>query len=615
MKILGISALFHDAAAALAIDGEIVAAAQEERFSRIKHDARMPVEAARFCLAHAGITIDDVDAVVFYEKPLRKFERILVTHLREFPRSAPQFARTLGSWLGERLFSRSEISKAFDCDPKKVLFLDHHLSHAASAFYCSPFSRAAIVTVDGVGEWATTTIARGVSDETGSRIEAIAELRFPHSIGLFYSALTAYLGFEVNEGEYKVMGLAAYGTPRFESEFEKLVTIGSDGSVHASLEYFSYQRHLDESFTPALVALLGPARVPGSILQLDASDGQAVDTEAQRFADVAATLQKVTERAMLAIVQRAKELTGESALCLAGGVALNSVANGRIVNEGPFAEVFVQPAAGDAGGAVGAALHASHALHGVPRRIGRAFSPFLGRGHTEDEVAAFVATTGLVHQRIVDRSALDAAIVDRLERGEVGGFFRGRFEWGPRALGARSILADARGHGVRDRVNRKVKFREPFRPFAPVVLASEASRLFEMPDRADHLSRYMLTVVPVRPDARGLLPAITHVDGTARVQTIDDDEPTGLARLIRAFFERTGTPVLLNTSMNLKDEPLVGSPAEAFAVFLRSDLDFLVLEDCLIDRAALGRAVGRRSLSHDVSPRGVDAADCDRSAA
>lgn len=608
MKILGISALFHDAAAALAIDGEIVAAAQEERFTRIKHDARMPVEAARFCLGHAGITIDDVDAVVFYEKPLRKFERILVTHLREFPRSAPQFARTLGSWLGERLFSRSEISKALDCDPRKVLFLDHHLSHAASAFYCSPFSRAAIVTVDGVGEWATTTIARGVSDARGSRIEAIAELRFPHSIGLFYSALTAYLGFEVNEGEYKVMGLAAYGTPRFEAEFEKLVTIDEDGSVRASLEYFSYQRHIDESFTPALVDLLGPSRVPGSPLRLD--DACAIDATSQRFADIAATLQKVTERAMLAIVRRAKALTGESALCLAGGVALNSVANGRVVSEGPFADVFVQPAAGDAGGAVGAALHASHALHGVPRTIGRAFSPFLGQGFAPNDVQAFVSSTGLVHQRIPDRDLLDAAIVDRLARGEVGGLFRGRFEWGPRALGARSIIADARGRGVRDRVNAKVKFREPFRPFAPVVLASEAGRFFEMPERADHLSRYMLTVVPVREEARELLPAITHVDGTARVQTIEDDEPTGLARLLRVFGERTGTPVLLNTSMNLKDEPLVGSPAEAFAVFLRSDLDFLVLEDSLIDRAALGRASGRRTLALE-----ADHAPTERSAA
>jgi carbamoyltransferase len=597
MKILGISALFHDAAAALAVDGEIVAAAQEERFSRIKHDARMPIEAVKFCLEQAGLTIDEVDAVVFYEKPLRKFERILVTHLREFPRSAPQFARTLGSWLGERLFSRSEISKAFDCDPGKILFLDHHLSHAASAFYCSPFSRAAIVTVDGVGEWATTTIARGVSDEQGSRIEAIAELRFPHSIGLFYSALTAYLGFEVNEGEYKVMGLAAYGTPRFEAEFEKLVTIGEDGSIHAALEYFSYQRHLDESFTPALVGLLGPARVPGSPMRFT-DGGEAVDAETQRFADVAATLQKVTERAMLAIVRRAKALTGETELCLAGGVALNSVANGRIVKEGIFEQVFVQPAAGDAGGAVGAALHASHALHGVPRRMGRAFSPFLGKGHGEDEVAAFVTTTGLIHERITDPGALDQAIVDRLARGEVGGFFRGRFEWGPRALGARSIIADPRGQGVRDRVNAKVKFREPFRPFAPVVLASEADRFFEMPASADHLSRYMLTVVPVRAEARGLLPAITHVDGTARVQTIEDDEPTGLARLVRAFFERTGMPVLLNTSMNLKDEPLVGSPAEAFAVFLRSDLDFLVLENCLIDRASLGRASKRGATTH-----------------
>ena len=578
-KILGLSAFFHDAAAALAIDGEIVAAAQEERFSRQKHDPRLPVEAARFCLEHAGLRIDDLDHVVFYEKPVRKMERILVTHLRELPRGAATFARSMATWLGSRLWAKAEISEALGCPPDRVLFSEHHLSHAASAYYCSPFERAAIVTADGVGEWATTTIAIGETTGAGSRIETLRELRFPHSIGLFYSAITAYLGFEVNEGEYKVMGLASYGEPRFVREMEQLCCLDDDGSLELDLRCFCFHHHPTKSFTPALERLLGPARPPGRPLELVG----AADEASQRWADIAASLQAHTERYLLTLARAAHGLTGASRLCFAGGVALNSVANGRILREGPFDDVFVQPAAGDAGGAIGAALHLEHGVLGGPRRAAMP-SPFLGSAWTDDAVRTFLAQTGVPHTTFADTAARDHAVAERLADGKICGWFQGRFEWGPRALGARSILADPRRVDTQDRVNLAVKFREPFRPFAPAVRDGDASLWFDLGDRPDRLAPYMLTVVPVRPEARVRLPAITHVDGTARLQRVRRDDPPGLHGLLDAFAERTGVGVLLNTSMNLKDEPLVASPAEAYGVFMRSGLDFLVMERSLVER-------------------------------
>ncbi len=575
-KILGLSAFFHDAAAALIVDGEVVAAAQEERFSRRKHDARLPIEAARFCLAHAGLAISDLDHVVFYEKPLRKLERILVTHLRELPRGAASFARSMATWLGSRLWVKAEISEALGCHPDRVLFSEHHLSHAASAFYCSPFERAAIVTADGVGEWATTTI--GIAN--GSGITTLRELRFPHSIGLLYSAITAYLGFEVNEGEYKVMGLASYGEPRFIREMEVLCHIADDGSLELDLSYFAFHHHPTRSFTPKLEALLGPARSPANALDLAHGD-----RESQRWADVAASLQAHTERYLLTLARAAHELTGERHLCFAGGVALNSVANGRIAREGPFDDVFVQPAAGDAGAAIGAALHLEHGVLGTPRRPYAMRSPFLGAAWTAREVEAFLSQAGVRHTAFADDAARDRAVAERLASGMIGGWFQGRFEWGPRALGARSILADPRRADAKERVNLAVKFREPFRPFAPAVREGDASTYFDV-DPRDHLAPYMLTVVPVRDEARASLPAITHVDGTARLQRVARNDPPGLHGLLDAFAERTGVGVLLNTSMNLKDEPLVASPAEAYGVFLRSGLDFLVMERCLVERSS-----------------------------
>lgn len=584
MIVLGISAFFHDAAAALVVDGEVVAAAQEERFSRIKNDASLPVQAARFCLETAGISIDDVDHVVFYEKPLRKFERILVGHLRAFPRSLAQFSRSMTRWLQARLWTKSDLVRALGCAPDRVLFCDHHLSHAASAFLCSPFDGAAVVTVDGVGEWATTSIYRARSTPEGSSIELCRELRFPHSIGLLYSAITAYLGFEVNEGEYKVMGLAAYGEDRFADAFAKLCRIGDDASLEIDTRYFSYHRHPTKSFTPLLEELLGPAREPGSHL-----DPTAGDVESRRFADVAASLQAFTERYLLALAREAHAKTGETRLCLAGGVALNCVANRRIADEGPFTDLFVQPAAGDAGGALGAALWATHVVHGLPRGAPLR-NAFLGAAYAQEDIARFLDDSGVAHRAFDDHAALCDEVAQRLAEGQVGGWFQGRFEWGPRALGARSILADARQPGMREKVNRKIKYREGFRPFAPAVLADEASRWFELPEgRADHLAPFMCSVAPVTDEGRATLPATTHVDGTARVQRVDAATSPGFHALLEAFRARTGVGVVLNTSMNLHHEPLCASPAEAYGVFVRSDLDFLVLERCLVDKRAKER--------------------------
>ncbi len=575
MIVLGISAFFHDAAAALLVDGEVVAAAQEERFSRIKHDAALPVQAARFCLEQAGVSIEQVDHVVFYEKPLRKFERILVTHLREFPRSLPQFPRALATWLGKRLWLKGELCSALGCTSEQLLFSEHHLSHAASAFFSSPFQSAAVVAIDGVGEWATTSIYRASSGPEGSKLELLEELHFPHSIGLLYSALTAFLGFEVNEGEYKVMGLSAHGEPRFLEQLERLCTIAPDGSLSLDTRYFCFQRHPTKSFTPALEELLGPARVPGATLNLPARTD-----DDRRFADVAASLQKFTERYLLALAHRAKQLTSERNLCLAGGVALNCVANRHVQVQGPFEQLFVQPAAGDAGGSLGAAQWVTHVLHGLPR-VAPMRHAFLGAAYAPSEIAQFLSDCRVEFHAFADRAELADEVARLLSEQQVGGWFQGRFEWGPRALGARSILADARDPKAQERVNRKIKFREGFRPFAPAVLAEEASRWFEV-SAEDQLAPFMCSVVPVRPNAG--LPAITHVDGTARVQVIHQADNPGFHALVDAFRRRTGVGVLLNTSMNLKDEPLCASPAEAYAVFARSDLDFLVLENCLIEK-------------------------------
>ncbi|MCB9788520.1 MAG: hypothetical protein H6744_17700 [Deltaproteobacteria bacterium] len=580
MNILGISACFHDSAAALLSDGHLVACAQEERFSRDKHDARLPLEAVRFCLERAGLGIEDVDHVIFHEKPLRAFERVLATQLQVFPRGLGQFVASMGAWLGDRLWLKARLADALGADPERLLFCEHHLSHAASAFYGSPYQRAAILTADGVGEEATVGLYRGETTAEGSRITPLGELRFPHSIGLFYSALTAYLGFRVNEGEYKVMGLASWGRPRFSAELERICAIGEDASLALDMRYFCFHRDPRKSFTPALSRLLGPAREPGS--PLDPSGG---DPESRRYADVAASLQALTERWVLTAARHLHQLTGEENLCLAGGVALNSVANGRLAAEGPFARVHAHPAAGDAGGALGAAWHLAHGVLGVPRR-GRLSHAAHGQAFSQAEVQRFLTECRIRHRSFDSEAELAAEVARRLARGEVGGHFEGGFEWGPRALGGRSILADPRDAGTIERVNARVKLRERFRPFAPVVLKDDARRWFELPgERADDLTPWMLAVVPTTPEGRQRLGATTHVDGTARVQTVDPAASPRMAALLRAFEAETGVGVLLNTSMNLRDEPIATTPGEAYAVFDRSDLDFLVLERCLVEAA------------------------------
>lgn len=567
MKVLGVSAYFHDAAAALVVDGELVAAAQEERFTRIKHDASLPVEATAFCLREAGLSASDLDRVVFYEDPLLKFERILVSSLREFPRGLGRFTRAMSTWLSKRLWMKAEMAEALGVPEEKILFSKHHLSHAASSFFCSPFEEAAILTVDGVGEWATTSIFHG----RGTEIELLGELHFPHSIGLVYSALTAYLGFRVNEGEYKVMGLAAYGEPKYLDALHQICRIDEDGALEIDRRFFAFPYDAERSFTPALEALLGPARRPDEPIMAD-----------PRFADVAASLQRFTEDYLLLLARRARALTGADHLCLAGGVALNGVANDRLQREAGFRSLFVHPAAGDAGGAAGAALWASHCVLDVPRKEALA-SPFLGEAYPAEEIGRFLQNCRVEHVRFEQEATLLDVVAERLAAGQIGGWFSGRFEWGPRALGGRSILADPRHEGARDRVNAKIKFREAFRPFAPAVLADEVSRWFDVPPD-DHLTPFMCTVAPATEEAKHTIPAVVHVNGTGRVQRVDADRAPTFHRLLERFRNKTGVGVLLNTSMNLKDEPIVSTPAEAYATFLRSELDFLVLEDCLVTR-------------------------------
>lgn len=580
-RVLGISAFFHDAAAALAVDGHIVAAAEEERFSRDKHDASMPVDAMRYCLAHAGVSAAELDAVVFYEKPLRKFERLLVDHLEAFPRAFPRFSRALSTWLGKKLWVEADIAKALDIDPARILFMSHHLAHAASAFLPSPFSDAAVLTIDGVGEWATSGIFHGTTG-AGTALRPLVEQRYPHSLGLLYSALTAYLGFEVNEGEYKVMGLAAYGEPRFRRELELMASFAPDGTLTLDMSYFAFQRSPTRSFSPKMERLLGPSRAPHLPFDPASSEGR-------RYADIARSLQAFTEDAVLAMARHALALTGSRNLCLAGGVALNSVANGRLARELDVDAVYVHPAAGDAGGAVGAALYASHVILGVPRAP-QAATPYLGPAYSDEAIARFLGECRIPHRCESDLVTLDREVARRLAQGQVGALFQGRAEWGPRALGARSIIADPRHQHMTEFVNTKVKYREPFRPFAPAVLADEAHRWFELAPqgRDTFMTPYMLSVARVTPEGRALLPATTHVDGTARVQVV---RPTGQGpegarfhALLERFRDETGVGCLLNTSLNLKGEPLATTPAEAYAIFVRSGLDFLVLGNCLVTK-------------------------------
>jgi len=575
MDIIGISCFFHDAAAALLRDGQLLAAAEEERFTRKKHDFEFPANAIEFCLRTGGIAARDLDYVVFFEKPFVKFERLLLTSLQEFPRSYPLFREAMITWLGDKLWIKQLIQKRLGVAPEKILFSEHHLSHAASAFFCSPFDEAAILTVDGVGEWTTASLGVG----RGTEIRLTKEIRFPHSLGLLYSAFTAFLGFEVNDGEYKVMGMAPFGIPRYVDKVHKVVRTHRDGSFELDMDYFSFHYSTHRTFSRKFEALFGSPRRPR------ADFSGELTREDQHYADIAASIQAVTEEILLAMATTLQRETGLRRLCLAGGVALNSVANGRIVRETAFDEVYIQPSAGDGGGAVGAALYAHRAVLGHPRRFVMEHA-FWGEVHGPDVIERFLRRESIAYTRIDDEERLIERVVDGLQRGKVVGWSQGRFEWGPRSLGNRSILADPRRAEMRDVVNTKIKFREPFRPFAPSVVLERAEEYFVLPDAARHYpARFMLYVVGVRADKQAVIPAVTHVDGTGRLQTVSRAYGSRYYKLIETFGKATGVPVLLNTSFNLRGEPIVNTPAEAFNTFHQSGMDVLVLGDYVVEKA------------------------------
>lgn len=578
MYILGISCYYHDAAACLLKDGEIIAAAQEERFTRIRHDQDFPKKAIEYCLQEGGITIDDVDYVGFYDKPLLKFERILLTYLATWPKSLPSFLKAVPLWLRQKLWIPHTIKKELEYEGK-VLMCEHHMSHAASAFLVSPFDEAAIITVDGVGEWATSTMGQG----KGKSIELFKEIRFPHSLGLLYSAFTYYLGFKVNSAEYKVMGLAPYGEPKYYDKVCETIKFEEDGSFKMDMRYFSYDHGLKMT-NSKFSALFGrPVRKSESKLE-------------QFHMDVAASVQKVTEEIVIRMANHAHKVTGSKNLCMAGGVALNCVANGRILRECPFENIFIQPAAGDAGGAVGVATYIFHTVLGN-ERTWQMEHAYLGPKFSTEEVREFLDSVGAVYTE-VDEDGIIEKTVQAIEDQKVVGWFQGRMEFGPRALGSRTIIADARNPENQDVVNMKIKFRESFRPFAPSVLEERVSDYFEM----DCPSPYMLLVAQVREDKREI-PAVTHVDGSARIQTVDAVTNPLYHKMIKRFDEKTGCAVIINTSFNVRGEPIVCTPYDGFMCFMRTNMDVLMMDRFYLEKA------DQKPLEDDVDIREIYALD------
>lgn len=589
MYILGISCFYHDAAAALIKDGKLVAAAEEERFTRVKHDFDFPNNAINFCLDFAGIRGKDLDYVVFYEKPFHKFERILMTTFQTFPRSWKVFREAMITWLGDKLWVKNTIKDKLGVEEKKILFGEHHLSHAASAFYPSPFEEAAILTVDGVGEWTTATMGIG----RGKDIKLLREIKFPHSLGLLYSAFTAFLGFKINNGEYKVMGMAPYGHPRYVDKiYEHLIRVADDGSFWLNMDYFSYHYSDERTFNTKFEELFGKPRRPEmhfftsttrfpSYFGEKPSNYQELCRENEYYADVAASIQRVTEEILLRLANALHKETGLKRLCMAGGVGLNSVANGRILRETPFEEIFIQPSAGDGGGALGAALYALHGILGKPRSFVLEHA-YWGKGYAESKIKEFLESHNISFEYFSDEEKLIDRVVDDLLGGKVIGLFQGRFEWGPRALGNRSILADPRSEEMKDLVNIKIKFREPFRPFAPVILEERIGDFFNFHNISkQYPARYMLLVLPLNQDKAGDIGAVNHM-GTGRLQTIREEWNPRYYEIVKKFGEATGVPVLLNTSFNLRGEPIVDSPANAFNTFSKSGIDVLVMENFLI---------------------------------
>mgnify|MGYP001107023747 CR=1 FL=1 len=586
MNILGISAFYHDSAAALVRDGEIVAAAQEERFTRIKHDSRFPSHAVEYCLEAAGLSPDKLNYVVFYEKPLLKFERLLETYLAYAPRGFRQFLAGLPVWLRQKLHLPREMDKALRHEYKGgYIFTDHHESHAASAFFPSPFEEAAILTMDGVGEWATASFGIG----RDNKVQLSHELHFPHSLGLLYSAFTYFTGFRVNSGEYKLMGLAPYGEPKYcDLILDKLIDLKPDGSLRLNMAYFGYCHTMVMTNRRFEGLFGGPPRRPESPLT-------------EREMDLAASVQAVTEEAMLRATRHVHQQTGMKNLVLAGGVALNCVANGRILREVPFENVWIQPAAGDAGGALGAALFVWYQLLDNERKTdGRDTQrgSLLGPAYTDEQIRRFLDTGSAKYHTCGDEQTLIEKVAELIDDGKVIGWFQGPMEFGPRALGSRSIIGDARSEEMQSIMNRKIKFRESFRPFAPCVLREDVAEYFEMLPEQD--SPYMLLVAAVREDKRlnsdpgsltgldklkgrrSVVPAITHVDYSARIQTVDAERHPKLHKLMTAFKQRTGCPVIINTSFNIRGEPIVCSPEDAYRCFLATNMDVLVLENHIL---------------------------------
>jgi carbamoyltransferase len=591
MRILGLSFFYHDSAAALVVDGVPVSMAQEERFSGKKNDHEFPGGAIDFVLKEGGITAKDLDFIVFYEKPFLKMERIIKTDLTTFPLAPRVFLESVKNLFLKKIWIRAIIAKELGVPSDKILFSEHHLSHAASAFFSSPFEKSAIVTVDGVGEWAVTTIGIG----EGDKIKILKEIRFPHSLGLLYSAFTAFLGFGVNEGEYKVMGMAPYGTPKYADKVRKMVNFFDDGSYSLNMEYFSFHRSLSKTYSKKFIELFGKPRDQKSKFftrdtgwpsyfgkKPEGEEYEKMAEEQERYADIAASLQAVHEEAMIYLANYAFELTGMDKLCLGGGVALNSVANWKVLQNSPFEEIFIHPAAGDAGGAFGAAMAVNHlAFNGKRNFIMK--HAYYGQEYSDEEIKSFLEENGIEYEYVESENRLVEKIAKEISEGKVIGWFQGRFEWGPRALGSRSILADPRREDMKDIVNTKIKFREPYRPFAPSVLAERAEEIFDMPDAQRHYpARFMLYVVPVKEDKKKIVPAITHVDGSARPQLVFKEESPLYHKLISEFFKLTGVPLVLNTSFNLKGEPIVSAPKDAYSTFKRSGIDVLVLGNYVV---------------------------------
>jgi carbamoyltransferase len=591
--ILGISCFYHDAAAAILHDGVLIAAAEEERFSRKKHDSGYPTLAVQFCLEQAGITPEEIDYVVFYEKPLPKFERLLTSMVATWPRSVVAFREAMITWLTEKLWIKDKVRGQLGIDREKVLFVEHHISHAASAFFCSPYEEAAVLTIDGVGEWTSATLGVGKAtwDGTGTNsIELFQEARFPHSLGLLYSAFTAWLGFEVNDGEYKVMGMAPYGRPGYLDKVHQVVELGKDGSFWLNMDYFSFHHSMEQTFSRKFEDLFGEPR-PRESDFFTRETGVPADATAaaieknQYYADVAASIQTATEQMIVNVARHLYQRTGLKRLCLAGGVAYNSVANGRILRETPFEELYIQPAAGDSGGAVGAALYAYHALLGKPRAFTMDHA-YWGRAYSPDEIRTALDDRGVKYELLENEDRLVDVVADELTGGRVIGWHQGRFEWGPRALGNRSIIADPRRSAMKDIVNTKIKFREPFRPFAPSILSEQAGSYFELRNGRDvwpkEAAKFMLVVMPVAQDKQATIPAVTHAGGTGRLQTVEKDTNPRYYKLIERFGQATGVPVILNTSFNLRGEPIVTTPQNALNTFYNSGIDTLVLGDFVV---------------------------------